>query len=137
MPIDPALAGRAFPAAAPVTITQDAIDRFAASLRAPTGGAAPPTFGFSLVVAAWQPMFDDPDVDIELHRLVHADQRFTAARALRAGDRVVAAATLTSVRALPGSDRVVVDTTLTDETGTQLGTATSVLMCAHATPEQP
>jgi acyl dehydratase len=133
MPIDPVVAGRSFPPTEPVQITQAAIDRFADSLGAPTGGAAPPTFAFTLVVDAWQPMFDDPQVDIELRRLVHADQRFTATRALRAGDQIVASATLTSVRPLPGSDRLVVDTTLASTDGTIVATATSVLMCAHAT----
>jgi len=131
MPIDPALAGRVFEPTAPVTVTQERIDAFAACLGAPTGGVAPPTFPFTLVVAAWQRMFDDADLGIELHRLVHADQRFTAVRALRAGDEVVATATLSSVRPIGDADRLVVDTALSSADGDQLGTATSTLLCAH------
>lgn len=131
MPIDPALAGRLFEPTAPVTVTQERIDAFAACLGAPVGGVAPPTFPFTLVVGAWQRMFDDPDLGIELHRLVHADQRFTAFRALRAGDEVVATATLTSIRPIGDSDRLVVDTTLATTAGEPLGTACSTLLCAH------
>jgi hypothetical protein len=131
MPIDPALAGRVFEPTAPVVVRQDRIDAFAVCVGAPTGGVAPPTFPFTIAVAAWKRMFDDPDLDIELHRLVHADQRFTAARALRAGDEVVATATLTSVRPTAGADRLVVDTALATIAGEHLATATSTLLCAH------
>jgi len=131
MSIDPAFAGRVFEPTSPVTVTQEHIDAFAACLGAPAGGVAPPTFPFTIAVAAWQRMFDDPDLDIELHRLVHADQRFTAARALRAGDVVVATATLTSVRPTAGADRLVVDTSLATVAGEHLGTASSTLLCAH------
>ena len=131
MLIDPALAGRVFEPTLPVTVTQERIDAFAACLGAPVGGSAPPTFPFTIAVAAWQRMFDDPDLDIELHRLVHADQRFTAARAVRAGDEVVATATLTSIRPTAGADRLVVDTALATTAREHLGTATSTLLCAH------
>lgn len=131
MPIDPALAGHVFEPTAPVTVTQERIDAFAACLGAPTGGSAPPTFPFTIAVTAWQRMFDDPDLDIELRRLVHADQRFTAERAVRAGDEVVATATLTSIRPTAGADRLVVVTALTTTAGEHLGTAISTLLCAH------
>jgi acyl dehydratase len=131
MPTDPAQAGRTFAPTDPVTVTQEHIDAFARCLGAPTGVAAPPTFPFTIAVTAWQRLFDDPDLDIELHRLVHADQRFTARRAMRAGDVVVATATLTSVRPTAGADRLVVDTTLETVAGEQLGVASSTLLCAH------
>jgi len=131
--IDPELAGRVFEPTTPMTVTHDRIDAFAACLGAPTGGVASPTFPFTIAVAAWQRMFNDPDpdLDIERHRLVHADQRFTAARALRASDVVVATATLTSIRPTAAADRLVVDTALTTTAGEHLGTATSTLLCAH------
>jgi hypothetical protein len=131
MSIDPVLAGRVFAPTIAVTVTQDRIDAFATCLGAPTGGVAPPTFPFTIAVAAWQRMFDDPELDIELHRLVHADQRFVAARALRAGDQIVATATLTSIRPMGDADRLVVDTALATVDGEHLGTATSTLLCAH------
>lgn len=131
MPIDPAVAGRVFEPTSPVTVTQARIDAFAACLGSPTGGIAPPTFPFTIAAAAWQRIFDDPGLDIELHRLVHADQRFIATRALRAGDHVVATATLTSIRPMGDADRLVVDTALSTADGEYLGTATSTLLCAH------
>ena len=37
---------------------------------------------------AWQLMFDDPELELALRRIVHGDQRFDYRRPLRAGDVV-------------------------------------------------
>ena len=51
---------------------------------------------------AWQPMFDDPELELALRRIVHGDQRFDYARPLRAGDVVSATLTIDKV---PGPRR--------------------------------
>ena len=53
---------------------------------------------------AWQLMFDDPELELALRRIVHGDQRFDYARAA-AGRRVVSATlTIDKVR-VPGAAR--------------------------------
>ena len=49
--------------------------------------------------AAWDAMFDDPELDLSLSRTVHVDQRFAWQRPLRAGDEVTATLTIEKVRA--------------------------------------
>jgi N-terminal half of MaoC dehydratase len=136
MPIDPAQEGRVFPATPPVTVTAEAIAAFNAAVGTEPGGAAAPTFPFTFAVRAWQPLFDADDLDIELHRLVHADQRFSMRRALVVGDDVVAQAMLAGVRAAPGADRIVVATELRTTTGERIGTATSTLLCSYPAADQ-
>ena len=51
---------------------------------------APPTFAATITSPAWQLMFDDPELELALRRIVHGDQRFDYARPLRAGDVVSA-----------------------------------------------
>ena len=48
---------------------------------------------------AWQLMFDDPELELTLSRIVHGDQRFSYVRPLRAGDVVSGALTIDKVRA--------------------------------------
>ena len=130
MPVYPSQQGRVFPPTAPRRVTAEAIDAFNAAVGAPAGPAAP-TFPFTFAVQAWQALFDAEDLDIELHRLVHADQRFSMERALAPGDEVVAQATLTDVRPAPGADRLVVATEVRTTEGELVGVATSTLLCSH------
>jgi acyl dehydratase len=130
MPVDPTQQGRVFASTAPNPVTAEAIDAFNAAVGAPPGPAAP-TFLFTFAVRAWQALFDAEDLDIALHRLVHADQRFSVRRPLVPGDEVVAQATLTDVRPAPGADRLVVATEMRTTAGELVGVATSTLLCSH------
>lgn len=123
-----------FPATAPSPVTAEAIDAFNAAVGAPPGAAAP-TYPFTFAVQAWQALFDADDLDIELHRLVHADQRFSIRRPLVPGDEVVAQATLTDLRPAPGADRLVVATEIRTTAGDLVGVATSTLLCSHRPSE--
>ena len=59
---------------------------------------APPTFVAVITTPAWELMFDDPELELTLARIVHGDQRFSYARPLRAGDVVTGALTIDKVR---------------------------------------
>ena len=135
MPVDPTQQGRVFPATEPRPVTAAAVDAFNAAVGAPPGAAAAPTFSFTFAVQAWQALFDADDLDIELRRLVHADQRFSMRRALVPGDEVVAQATLTDVRPAPGADRLVVTTEIRTSAGDLVGVTTSTLLCSHPQDE--
>jgi acyl dehydratase len=134
MPVDSTQQGRVFPPTAPRPVTAEAVDAFNAAVGAAPGAAAP-TFPFTFAVQAWQALFDADDLDIELHRLVHADQRFSMQRALVPGDQVVAQATLTDVRSAAGADRLVVATEIRTTAGDLVGVATSTLLCSHRQSE--
>ena len=80
------------------------IAEFAAALGDPnpaySGEApvAPPTFAAVIGAAAWDGLFADPELDLSLQRVVHADQTFVWHRPLRAGDTVTGALSIDKVR---------------------------------------
>jgi acyl dehydratase len=96
--------GRSYPPTAPYVVSAAKIAEFAAAIGddnpayAGTEPMAPPTFVAVISSAAWQAMFDDPELGLALRRIVHGDQRFQYTRALRAGDTVTAQLTIDKVR---------------------------------------
>jgi acyl dehydratase len=96
--------GRSYPPTAPYVVSAAKIAEFAAAIGddnpayAGSEPTAPPTFVAVISSAAWQAMFDDPELGLALRRIVHGDQRFQYTRALRAGDTVTAQLTIDKVR---------------------------------------
>lgn len=110
MPISADHVGRQYPPTAPYEVSAAKIAEFADALgdadpryRGPDA-VAPPTFVAVLSAPAWQLMFDDPELDLALPRIVHGDQRFEFVRLLRAGDRVQATLTIEKVRLRGAAD---------------------------------
>ena len=116
--------GRTYPPTEPYEVTAGKVAEFATALgdddpryRGATA-VAPPTFVAVIAATAWQAMFDDPELDLALRRIVHGDQRFDLHRVLRVGDRVTATLTIDKVRVRDSADIIgasVAITTLDDE----------------------
>jgi len=104
VPISPEHVGRTYPPTAPYEVSAAKVVEFAAALgdRNPAySGEAPdvpPTFAAVLGAAAWDALFADPEVDLSLQRVVHADQSFVWHRPLRTGDTVSGVLTIDKVR---------------------------------------
>ncbi|HQD97793.1 MAG TPA: MaoC family dehydratase N-terminal domain-containing protein [Propionicimonas sp.] len=135
MPISEEHVGRSYPATAPYQVSRAKIAEFAAALGdaanpayAGTDPIAPPTFAVVLAAAAWDAMFDDPDLELSLSRTVHADQRFAWQRPLRAGDEVTATLRIEKVRARGPMAIITIAVDLATAAGEELCTATSTLM---------
>jgi hypothetical protein len=135
MPISEEHVGRSYPATAAYEVSRAKIAEFARALGDPdnpayTGDApvAPPTFAVVLSAAAWNAMFDDPELDLSLSRTVHADQRFTWHRPLRAGDWVQARLTIEKVRLRGTTAIITISVNLSTTQGEELCTAASTLM---------
>lgn len=104
MPITPEHAGRSYPPSVPYRVSRAKIAEFARAI----GDAnpayfedsplAPPTFAAVIAAQAWSSLFDDPELDLALHRTMHGDQSFEVTRPLREGDDVVATLTIERVR---------------------------------------
>ena len=90
MSVDASLAGRTFPPTQPYDVTERAVGDFAAATGTPytPGGPAPATFPIVVAFAAMQELMADPEVGIELHHVVHGQQRFVHERPVTAGDRL-------------------------------------------------
>jgi acyl dehydratase len=134
VPLSEAHAGRSYPPTPVYEITAAKIAEFVAALGddnpAYEGDSplAPPTLVAMIAFAAWDQMFADPDLELELRRIIHTDQRFIYARPLRAGDRVTATLTIEKVRTRGTTELVSCSIAVHDEAGNVTCTAASTLV---------
>lgn len=130
MPVDPSLSGRTFPATGVFEVTEERIAAFAAATGTAyePGGPAPATFPIVVAFEAMQALMDDPDVGIELHHVVHGEQRFVHARPVVAGDRLTAELTVESLRHIGGADIIATSSAITDGSGALVCTAKATLV---------
>ena len=113
MSIDQGLVGRELPPTAPYDVSRSAIASFAAAIGADdpvhhdvgaarTAGyddvVAPLTYPIVVAFAAMNVLLADPEVAVELHNVVHAEQRFEVVRPVRAGDVLTARLRVESLR---------------------------------------
>jgi acyl dehydratase len=73
-------------------------------------------------------LMTDPDVGIELHNVVHGDQRFEQSRPVRAGDELVARISVDSLRNAAGMDMIGTRTDIATTQGEQVATAFATLV---------
>jgi acyl dehydratase len=125
MPVDPSLVGREFPAPAPLTVTAARVEAFAASVGHP-GGGVPPTFPIVLAFDAMMAFLDAEQVD--LHRIVHGEQRFAYDRPLAVGDELTATLTVTGLRQIGGADIIATTSEIADATGAVVCTGKATLV---------
>jgi acyl dehydratase len=104
VPITENHVGRTYPPTEPYRVSAAKIAEFAVALGdqnpayAGETPDAPPTFAAVLGAAAWEALFADPELDLTLQRVVHADQTFVWHRPLRAGDTVTGVLSIDKVR---------------------------------------
>jgi acyl dehydratase len=121
MALDRELVGRSYPPSAVYEVGRAKLAEFAAAIgsddavhtdpvAARAAGypdvIAPPTFAITVTLAAAMVVLDDPDVGIDYSRVVHGEQRFVAARPVRAGDVLTVSVTVESIRSAGGHDMV-------------------------------
>ena len=130
MAVDASLAGRTFPPTDAYDVTEQAVADFAAATGTPyrTGGPAPATFPIVVAFAAMQALMADPEVGIELHHVVHGQQKFVHERPVVAGDRLSATLTVSGLRQIAGTDIITTSSAITDDSGTLVCTAEATLV---------
>jgi acyl dehydratase len=143
MALDAGLVGRSYPPSAVYEVGREKIAEFATALgdddpvyRDPEAARAaghpdviaPPTFAIVLSLGAGDVVVEDPDVGIDYSRVVHGEQRFTHHRPIRAGDRLVATASVAAVRSVAGNDMLTTRVDLATEDGEPVCTTTSMLV---------
>ncbi len=143
MAVNPGYAGREYPPADVYEVGREKIAEFAAALSDPdpvyrdpeaarAAGhpdvIAPPTFAIVVSMGAGNVVIEDPDVDIDYSRVVHGEQSFSHHRPIRAGDRLVATASIAAVRSVAGNDMLTTRVDLATEDGEPVCTSTSMLV---------
>jgi N-terminal half of MaoC dehydratase len=130
MAVDASLAGRIFPPTPPYDVTERAVSDFAVATGTPytIGDPAPATFPIVVAFRAMQALLADPEVGIELHRVVHGQQRFVHERPVAVGDRLTATLTVSGLRQIAGTDIVTTSSAITDQVGALVSTAEATLV---------
>jgi len=128
MGVDATLTGRTFPPTAPYVVTEERLAEFAAATGSEYdgGGPAPATFPIVVAFRAMNALL--ADVEVELHRIVHGEQRFRYTRPVRAGDELTATLTVDSLRQIGGADIIGTRSEITDAEGDHVVTAHAVLV---------
>ncbi|WP_101525440.1 FAS1-like dehydratase domain-containing protein [Nocardioides houyundeii] len=136
MPLDESLVGRSFPPTEPYAVTAEAVAAFAATTGARyDGGPAPATFPIVLAFDAMQGFLAAEG--LELHRIVHGEQRFAYQRPVVPGDVLSAALTVRSLRRIGGNDIIGTASDVTDSAGDLVCTTSATLVHrgVHGGPE--
>jgi hypothetical protein len=102
--LNPDLVGRTFTSADSVTVTKEAIQKFAEVVGETNFDIAPPTFAISITLDKSQSLLQDSGLDWT--RVVHGDQRFEIKRPIVAGDIFQCSSTIESTRTMAGNEIV-------------------------------
>ncbi|MGI8900364.1 MAG: FAS1-like dehydratase domain-containing protein [Nocardioides sp.] len=116
MPIDTSLVGRRYPATGPYVVAEERIREFVAAIGGEyVHGTAPPTFSIVLAFEAMNAFLTAEAID--LHRIVHGDQKFAYERPVVPGDVLTATLTVASLRQIAGNDILGTTSEITDADG--------------------
>ncbi|HEX6969318.1 MAG TPA: MaoC family dehydratase N-terminal domain-containing protein [Micromonosporaceae bacterium] len=141
MPLDQSLVGRSYPPTTPYRVGREKIREFAQAIRAADAAyhdpdaaralgypdvVAPPTFPIVMTMAASEAII--ADLGIELHRVVHGDQRFAYTRPIVAGDELVCVSTIEEIFSRGGHDFVTSRSDVTTVAGEAVVSAWSKLV---------
>ncbi|MFE6511179.1 MaoC family dehydratase N-terminal domain-containing protein [Nocardioides sp. NPDC057767] len=128
MAVDGSLVGRAFPPTRPYRVTDEKVREFAAATGAgwESGDPVPATFPIVLAFDAMNAFLDD--VEVELSRIVHGEQKFSFARPIAPGDVLTATLSVASLRQIGGNDIIGTVSEITDDSGAVVCTTSATLV---------
>ena len=127
MPVDQSLVGRAFPPTPPHTVTEEHVREFVAATGGDyDGGPAPATYPIVLAFDAMNAFLEAESID--LHRIVHGEQRFTYERPIVPGDVLTATLTVASLRQIAGNDILGTTSEVTDQGGNLVCSTSATLV---------
>jgi acyl dehydratase len=89
---------------------------------------APPTFPVIFSMAAFYWLCEQPELGLEMTRVVHGDQRFAYTRPVRAGDRLSLVTTVEEIMSRAGNDFLTTRTDVSTEAGEPVVTVWSRLV---------
>jgi acyl dehydratase len=140
MAITEAHAGRRYPPCDPYQVSAAKITEFATALGDDNpryrgdSPIAPPTFATVITAHAWDQLFGDPELELSLDRVVHADQRYTFLRPLRTGDEVIARLVIDKVRIRSGSELISASVDISGRDAEPICTAQATFLHARQVP---
>jgi MaoC dehydratase-like protein len=127
MPLNPGLAGRTYP---PVEFLLDAerIRAFATAVGHPSDDVPPTIVTVPEIAAGLANVLADPELGLDLSRVLHGEQEYEWGHPFTVGERVLAEATIEDVRTKAGLEILRLRTDLRDEAGRTVVVARSTLI---------
>jgi hypothetical protein len=126
--LNPDLVGRTFTSAESVTVTEQAIRKFAEVIGETNFDVAPPTFTISITLDQSQSLLQDSGLDWT--RVVHGEQKFVLNRAIVPGDVFICSSTIESARNVAGNEIVTVRSDLHADTQLVVSTWSTLVVRA-------
>ncbi|WP_395696095.1 MaoC family dehydratase N-terminal domain-containing protein [Nocardioides sp.] len=127
MPVDQSLVGRVFPPTRAHPVTADHVAAFVAATGGEyDGGPAPATYPIVLAFEAMNAFLEAES--LELHRIVHGEQRFAYERPVVPGDELTATLTVASLRQIGGNDIIGTTSQITDASGALVCSTSATLV---------
>lgn len=129
MPVDQSLVGREFPPTQPYRVSAEKVRELAQAIGQSTGGRedrVPATFPIVMAFEAMNAFL--ADVGVELHRIVHGEQRFAYERPIRVGDELTATLNVASLRQIGGNDIIGTRSEIRDAAGDLVCTTSATLV---------
>jgi hypothetical protein len=116
MPLNPASAGKRYP---PVEFLLDAerVGAFATAIGHPTDDVPPTIVTIPEIAAGLANVLADPELGLDLARVLHGEQEYEWGHPFTVGERVVAEATIEDIRSKGGLEILRLRTDLRDEAG--------------------
>jgi acyl dehydratase len=126
MPLNPSLEGKVYPDTR-FTVDAERVQGFTAAVGETTDGV-PPTFAAAAEFAAFPTIVGDPELGLDITRVVHAEQEYEWHRALRVGEALTVRSRIASIREKAGNGFLTIETELrdADEGLVVLGRATMI-----------
>lgn len=116
MPLNASLVGRTYPAV-PFPVATRHVAAFSAAVAHP-GDGVPPTFATAPeLLAGLRNVLADPELGLDLSRVLHGEQAYEWARPIEAGEVLTAEATIEQVRAKGAVELLTLRTDLRDAAG--------------------
>jgi hypothetical protein len=129
MPVDQSLVGREFPPTQPYRVSAEKVRELARAVGLPAGSdddRVPATFPIVMAFEAMNGFL--ADVGVELHRIVHGEQRFSYERPIVVGDELTATLSVASLRQIGGNDIIGTRSEIRDAGGDLVCTTSATLV---------
>jgi acyl dehydratase len=127
MTLDPTLEGKKYPLV-PFVVERDHVQRFAAAV-GDDGTFVPPTFVTAPEIAAGlAAAIADPDLGLDLARVLHGEQEYEWARPLRVGEALTCGTQIESIRAKGTTGFLTLRSELRDADGALVAVGRSTLI---------
>jgi hypothetical protein len=125
--MDAAAEGKTYPDVA-FAVAAERVSAFRRIFSLPEEAGVPPTFVTAAEFSVLPTIIDDPDLDLDLRRVIHGTQEYVFARPLREGETVAVRARIESIRHKAGTGIVTIATDIVGADGTVACTARSTMV---------